>query len=76
MGKTHGLTSHTRYINPKPKNLSKRGSDPTISTSPGASYLTSLSKSQKVVKHDQGSPKHGRGPTGPQHSHVTHLESL
>jgi hypothetical protein len=34
------------------------------------------SKSQKVVKHDQGSPKLGQGPTGPQHSPVTRPESL
>jgi hypothetical protein len=30
----------------------------------------------KGVKHDQGPPKIGEGPTGPQHSPVTHLESL
>jgi hypothetical protein len=63
MGNTHGSTSHTRYINPKPKKPAKRRQDPAISTSPGTSSSTSLSKSQKVVKHEQGSPKLGRGPT-------------
>jgi hypothetical protein len=30
----------------------------------------------KMVKCDQGSPKLGQGPTGPQHSPVTRPESL
>jgi hypothetical protein len=46
MGKTHGPTSHTCYINPKPKKAIKRGQDPAISPSPCARPSTSLSKSQ------------------------------
>jgi hypothetical protein len=30
MGKTHGPTSHTRYINPNPKTALKRGRDPDL----------------------------------------------
>jgi hypothetical protein len=33
-------------------------------------------KLPKMVKCDQGSPKIGQGPTGTQHSPVTHPESL
>jgi hypothetical protein len=76
MGKPMGRHPHTRYIKPNPKTALKRGRDPAISASTWAPPSTNLSKSQKEVKHDQGSSKLGRGPTCPQHLPVTHPESL
>jgi hypothetical protein len=75
MGKTHGLTSHTHYINPKPKNPQKgvRSHDLHFALH---SIFDQPVEVPKMVKHDQGSPKLGQGPTGPQHSPVTHPESL
>jgi hypothetical protein len=46
MGKTHGSTSHTRYINPNPKSLQKGGEIPRSPLCLALPSSTSLSKSQ------------------------------
>jgi hypothetical protein len=53
MGTTHGLKSHTCYINPKrPKSLQNR-QDPEISSSPVHSIFDQTVEVPKMVKHDQ-----------------------
>jgi hypothetical protein len=57
MGKTHGPTSHTRYINPKILKILQNKRDPAISTSHGPSIFDQPVKVPKMVKHDQCSLK-------------------
>jgi hypothetical protein len=58
-----------------PKRGPKVDRDPVISASLGAPSSTSC-RSPKIGQNDQGYPKLGQGPTGPQHSPVTRPESL
>jgi hypothetical protein len=62
MGKTHGLKSHTRYIKPNPK-IPKKGTRSCNLRFTLHSAFDQPVKVPKVVKHDQGSPKIGQGPT-------------
>jgi hypothetical protein len=75
MGKTHGSTSHTYYITPKPK-IPKKGPRSRDLHFALRSAFDQPVKVPKVVKHHQGSPKIGQGPISPQHSPVTRPESL
>jgi hypothetical protein len=71
MGKTHGPTSHTHCINAKTQKSHKRGRDPVISASLGRSIFDQPVEVPKMVKHDQGCPKLGQGPT-----HLLALQNL
>jgi hypothetical protein len=53
MGKTHGPTSHTRYINPKSPKIPQNKQDPTISAFPGHSIFEQPVEVSKMVKHEQ-----------------------
>jgi len=53
MGKTHGPTSHTCYINPKSPKIPQKGKDPAISASPRCSVFDQPIDVLKMVKHDQ-----------------------
>jgi hypothetical protein len=76
MGKTHGPTSHTHYINPNIPKILQKGERSCDLGFTWALCLQPACRSEKLVKHDQSSPKLGQGLIGPQHSPVTRPKSL
>jgi hypothetical protein len=75
MGKPMGRHPFPITLTQNPKRAPKVGRDPVISASPGAPSLTGC-RCPKRSNMTKCSSKLGQGPTGPQHSPVTHPESL
>jgi hypothetical protein len=76
MGKPMGRHPHTHYIILNPKNGPKRGRDPAISAlscAPPSTACRSPKNRSNLTKDPQNLVK---GQQGPQHSPMTHPESL